>query len=367
MKKALFAFIMIAFVGRSEAQITITTTDLTHSGDIYTVSTGSAFTGMDVTLTGANYNWDYSLLNFVSQTRDTIFAETATSSLLSLYYINSGFNANRSNQATHGTGATIGTINISDVWNFYYNSSASFNQPGFGAIVNGAPLPIAYTSRDIIYPFPLTSTSTNTSSFGYSIDLTTTLGIYYGVRKVRTNEVDGWGSVTTPYGTFNSLRVKSTVVEVDSFYVDSLHFGFNTPAITTIEYKWLASGKGIPVLQINTSVGGVVSQITYRDTLNTTSLAQVPTFNQELQVFPNPSNGNQTFSKMNLERASDLKFEIYTIDGKLISTESVRAANGLFIHPLNFDKNNLVNGEYLLKVTSDGGASIVKQFTIAEQ
>lgn len=366
MKKSLLTLLMVSLISLVQAQITINSADVTHSGDLYTVSTGVAFAGMDATVTGPNLNWDYSLLTASSTTIDTIFDESATGSLLSVYYINSAFNSNRSNQAKHGNSFTLGTVSVDAVWDFYYNTSASFNEPGFGAIVNGAPLPIAYSSRDIIYSFPLTYNSTNTSNFGYAIDLTTTLGIYYGVQKSRTNLVDGWGSVTTPYGTFNCLRLKSTIIEVDSIYIDSLGFGFSTPPITTNEYKWLGNGKGIPVLQINTSVGGVVSQITYRDSLTSTNVSDLSGPKTEGVIFPNPTS-SEAFLNLNSGLIGNFKLEIYGMEGNLISTEVIQLSSDIKMSPLNLERKNLAEGNYMLKVSGPNNFEISKRFSVSKK
>ncbi len=365
MKKIISTFLLFCLIQGAKSQITITSADLSHSGDLYVLSNGAAFTGMDPTLTGANYTWDYSLLTSNSQSIDTIFDESATGSLLSLYYIDNGFNPNRSNQARHGNAFSAGQVNVSDVWDFFYNSSSSFSEPGFGAIVNGAPLPIAFSPKDYIYNFPLTYNSTNVSPSGYTIDLTSTLGIYYSVIKERSNLTDGWGSVTTPYGTFDALRVKSTIVEVDSFYVDSLGFGFATPPITTIEYKWLAAGKGVPILQINTSVGGIVSGITYRDSLQTTSIKDQQSSISELILFPNPTS-KELFVKYNVLSKGNLKLEIFSSTGQLITSESSdKNVNGeIKIQKIDLEKLNLKSGNYFLRMSNESGVVGEKGFVV---
>lgn len=365
MKKLYTTLLLVCSMFLTKGQVTLTTTDLTHSGDQYVVSNGVAFSGMDPTLTGPNYVWDYSMLTSSSQTIDTIFDESATGSLLSLYFIDNAFNPNRSNQAHHGNSFAVGQVNVSDVWDFFYNTSSSFNQPGFGAIVNGAPLPIAFNQKDYIYNFPLTYNSSNVSPTGYTIDLTTTLGIYYSVRKERSNITDGWGSVTTPYGTFDALRVKSTIVEVDSFYVDSLGFGFATPAITTTEYKWLSPGKGIPVLQINTSVGGIVSQITYRDTLQSTGIAYQNQNISGLVVFPNPT-AKELFLKYTVATNDPLAIEIYSTAGQLVGRESVgeNIAGEIKIQRIDLEKYNLKSGNYMLKLSDSKSILAQKEFSV---
>ena len=354
MKNILAAILLIAFATTTKGQITITNADLSNSGDQFVISTGVAFSGMDATLTGANYTWDYSLLTSSAQTIDTIFDEASTGSLLSLYFIDNGFNPNRSNQCRHGNSFTAGQVNVSDVWDFYYNSSASFAQPGYGAIVNGAPLPIAFSPKDIIYPFPLTYNSSNVSLSGYTLDLTSTLGIYYSVEKTRSNLVDGWGTITTPYGTFDALRVMSTIVEVDSFYIDSLGFGFATPPISTTEYKWLAPGKGVPVLQINTAVGGVVTGISYLDSMQTTAVPQIHAAISEVTVFPNPA-AKELFVKYNILTKGNLILEIYSSTGQLVTSQvEDQNVNGeLKIKKIDLEKFNLKAGNYFVRVRNE--------------
>jgi len=365
MKKIVIACMLICSIQIAKSQITINSADLTHSGEQFVVSNGVAFSGMDPAITGANVTWDYSLLTSSSQNIDTIFDEAGTGSLLSLYYIDNSFNPNRSNQARHGTAFTAGQVNVSDVWDFFYNSSASFAQPGFGAIVNGAPLPIPFSAKDYIYTFPLTFGTTNVSPSGYTIDLTSTIGIYYSVVKERSNEVDGWGTVTTPYGTFDAIRVKSTIVEVDSVYIDSLGFGFATPPITTIEYKWLSPGKGIPVLQINTGVGGVVSGITYRDTLQSTGITIQPSAINELVLFPNPVS-KELYVKYTILSKGNLKLEIFSSTGQLISSESTdNNVNGeIKIQKIDLEKYNLKSGNYFLRMSNESNVLGEKGFVV---
>ena len=358
--KKIYLLLLLAFPLLSNAQITIGTNDLTQSGQQFIVSQGAAFSGMDATLTGPNYNWDYSQLTYTSQTTDTIFDESATGSLLSVYFFDNFINPNRSNQASHGNSFNLGTVNVSDVWNFYYNSTTSFTQTGFGAIVNGAPLPVAYNPHDIIFTLPLNYGDNFSGNSGYALDLTSTLGLYYSISKSRTTDVDGWGSVTTPLGTYQVLRTKATVVEVDSVYIDSLGFGLSLPPITTTEYKWLAGGEGIPVLQINTTGTGIVTSILYKDTLNTTNINQLAVIGEPV-VFPNPASEN-LFVKYSLDRSSNIQFTILSSDGKVIMQEEeqgVLAGDQIKILPIS--QYHLADGNYFLKV-SNGKHSFTKSF-----
>lgn len=84
-------------------------------------------------------------------------------------------------------------------------------------------------------PLPLTSSSTNSSAYSFNIQIPT-LG-YYGRQAVRNDEVDGWGTLITPFGTFQTLRVRSELVYTDTLAIDQLGFGFQLPERSEIEYQ----------------------------------------------------------------------------------------------------------------------------------
>ena len=73
---------------------------------------------------------------------------------------------------------------------------------------------------------------------------------YYGQSGHRVNLVDGWGTLITPFGTFQTLRVISTIDAIDTVYNTSLSAGTNIPRPLKYEFKWLATGKKIPVLNL---------------------------------------------------------------------------------------------------------------------
>lgn len=338
------------------AQDTLLSQDLTHAGDTFVLSIGTTFSGLDPVATGANFNWDYSQLGRTGQRLDTILDPTATNTLFSFFFINSPFNVNRSNQATRGQTFQLAGISLSDVFNYNYNSSTEFSQKGFGAVVNGIPLPIAYSPHDIQYRFPLTYNDADTVSFGYEIDLTTTIGIYYKVNKTRQNIVDGWGALTTPFGTFDVIRVKSTIIERDSLYIDSLGFGFNTPAITTREYKWLGKGYGLPLLQINTTAGNTVTSILYQDSVRVNSINDDILFSNEPIIFPNPASKN-IFIRYNLNKPGELEINLLNSEGRLVlsKNQSVKRV-GENLESLDISSLNLAPGTYYLQMKTGKSA-----------
>lgn len=345
----LFAFAVLVRTD-VRAQITIQSADLPSANDTFRVSTATPTPGLDLVTTGANAVWDFSQLVPNGQTVDTFLSVNATAAVFSVVFSDFSFNPNRANQATRGQAFNLGTVNVSDVFNFFYNGSSLYEQPGFGATVNGAQVPIVYSPHDVHYELPLAFGNTSVSNSGYELDLTSTLGFFFQVDRTRNNVVDGWGSVTTPYGTFNALRVKSTIVEQDSVYIDSLGFGLNLPAITTIEYKWLASGEGIPVLQINTTGTGTVTQIRYKDAPLTTGI-NVPADIRDLQVYPNPARDLLTV-RWYASAATKAAIELMDPQGRVLYSEQGSGQSGDNLRLINLSSLRLAEGEYLLRVNN---------------
>ena len=249
-----------------KAQITITSADMPNVNDNIRVSVKNELAEFDPTATGANYYWDFSnlvpdsqrLVQFVSPISTPYFFFAASS------YGTQNYTPDQFPFALLGSAPT-------NVYDFYKETSASFAMTGQGLTVNGLTIPAFYSSNDIIYKFPMNYGNVDSSSSGFNLPLPS-IGAY-GKKQFRKNTVDGWGTLVTPYGSFNTLRVVSEIQASDSIYLDTIGFGFSIPRQVRYEYKWLTQGKKIPLLQIDATqgfVGGVtVDRVVWRDSVIT--------------------------------------------------------------------------------------------------
>ena len=140
---------------------------------------------------------------------------------------------------------------------------------GASITVGGTTVPIvaSYQTPDIIYQFPIVYNTSYTNSNALSVDLTSFgAPIQYASTGQRTNLVEGWGSLTTPFGTFpNVLKMKTTVVNNITVTANG------TPTqntVTTVSYKWFDPAYGIPVLQVDGNIVAsqwIPNEITYFD------------------------------------------------------------------------------------------------------
>ncbi len=257
MKKILYLFLMGALT--TNAQITVNNTDMPQLNDTVRFSVGTA---VDVTTrlsqTGANQTWDFSDLTAASQD----IASFKSASSINFAYV---LSFATSTYGTEAPNANFGTVQANNVYQFYKNTSNSFACDGRGFEISGSPLPLSqtFTGKDIVYKFPLAFGNTDSNSY-VSSEVNAVIGTMSGVGK-RVNEVDAWGSITTPLGTFNCLRIKSTVTTTDT--IKSTLIPFPIPFTQTFtEYKWIAKGHKIPILEIRVNSGtGGQTTIRYKD------------------------------------------------------------------------------------------------------
>jgi hypothetical protein len=251
----------------SQTAISVNQNDFANANTQVILSNASALsqTVAGLANTGANSIWNYSNLTPTSQ--DTL-AFTAPSST-PYFLLNNAFVSTYANTGVFALPAIPNVPTISDVTDYYKKSSTDLRQVGVGITLSSIPIPTFYNPVDKLYKFPLNYNNVDSALAKFSISIPT-LG-YYGADINRKNIVDGWGSLTTPFGTFQTLRVKSEVKRIDSLKLDTLlPFGFSFPRPTLYEYKWIAKNLKYPVLQINTNLiagAEVIVSIQYQDSL----------------------------------------------------------------------------------------------------
>lgn len=234
------------------AQITITDSEMPHAGDELLRTRAVANPFLNYGNTGAGFTWNFGNLVAQEQATKDYASVNSTNFIYAIFYADIFFNPNRANHATTGSDIPFyEQLPIEDPYTFFYRSSSVYKKVGYGAAVAGFPVPIPMEDQDVIYELPLDYGDAHTDNSSYQIDVPSLA--YYGYSQTRTNEVDGWGAITTPAGSFDVLRVKTTLAGRDSINLDSLGLGFAIERPLVTEYKWLANGYRVPILQINTT------------------------------------------------------------------------------------------------------------------
>jgi hypothetical protein len=340
----------------SLAQITITSSDMPVSGDTLRYCNANPNSGSyDFTLTSANHTWNFSNLNCTSQ---GVAAYKNASTTPYAFY--SAFFGKYGTKIADTIG--FGTFKFTNIWDFYGKTSTVFKAEGYGLTYSGLPLAATYSDDDEIYQFPLQYNDRDSSTFRLTMSIPS-LGTY--IRKgYRINLVDGWGTVTTPNGTYTCLRVKSNIYEIDSLLITTpvpLNLGF---PVNTTEYKWLANGQRLPVLEVtgNTgTIGFTPTRVRYRYVIPASSIQESLFGNnaQQLTLYPNPS--TQEIHIQNFTHTGKMNVSLSDISGKqllqgqvwnvqeaeqLLNEKTIILPQGTYLVELNY-QNQKYTGRWI--------------------
>jgi hypothetical protein len=256
MRKLFIPLLLLLFAMQGFAQITIDNTDMPADGDTLRVSFTNAVPP-DFAQGGANHSWDFSSLAPVSQ---QVQSYVSTLSTPSVYWL--AFMPNIvSNLASPGnTGFVLPGFPVTDSYVFFNNIATGFYDLGYALKVQGLPLTMKYDTPDQYYDFPLTTGSVWSSSSVATLSIPTLA--YIRTSRTRSSFVDGWGTLTTPFGTFDVIRVQTSLVQHDSVSIDTMGMGIPVTRNIT-QYSWLGKAQGIPLLRVNVEEG--ITTAIYRD------------------------------------------------------------------------------------------------------
>ena len=212
--------------------------------------------------------------------------------------------------------------------------------------------------KEIIAEFPVEYLNSSTNDFEQLIQIENPLSPGDSVRiKISTNksvDVDAWGSITIPLGTFNSLRISETRIQIDSIWVQL--FGswmfYEEIIDTTNNYSWWTD---------DDAAGFVLATLNYeQDTkvvTEATFLKESPYNNIEenqnnvfVNVYPNPVSSNINFSfKDNTEGV----IEIFDFTGRNI--KEIQLNN---VHEVIINMSKYPAGIYLYSIIGKNGKII---------
>lgn len=359
MKKALPLLLLASlFALRAEAQIT--QNDMPTAGDTIRFGTTTPGFGFSVGNAGQNQTWDFSDLTANSTYLDEFVTTSSTEITYSIVF-GLPFSPNYAPMAKGepfpiALPSQLG-VSLEDVFNFYKTSSSAFTLTGFGASVNGFPIPVQYQDGlDELVPLPLNYNTTGSSSFRYEIAIPS-LG-FYGRNATRNNIADGTGTLILPDSTFqNVIRLKSTQVYTDSIYIDQFGFGLALPEATEVKYKFLSPGNGWPLMEITAnSIFGqeIISRVAYRvyPEIDDTGIPQ--TAITGLEVYPNPAS-EILICRTECNHSGNLTYQMFDVQGKLVHEIRRENAAGTVMEFIPLQTLNLQSGLYFVKITDATG------------
>ncbi len=300
MARMLLLLLCLCLTSQAWAQKTYFHTSYAETGDSFLLSQVSIFDlgNEDFRPTGANVVWDHNNLYPYAQ-RIANFVTPNNTGFLAAYLLTCTFNcfnscntpcvANGGNtvvcaglcNASCGTDClsnwgsdfnlaeltndsiNLGVTSITQVYNFYKKDQSGLYRNAIGARIANIPIVASFDSPDRVYRFPMRygDSATSVSSFAIQLDTIPGTGINFNFSykhaQTRTNYVDGWGTLITPYATYDSVlkhrsvihnrdsvTVLGNTITLDNFLPDEF-----VPD-TVIEYSWFDRSEGVPVLKV---------------------------------------------------------------------------------------------------------------------
>lgn len=365
---------------QAQQAIVITRTDMPNVNDTLRFSLADNLMGIiDLNDTGADHVWNYVTLPAYSQRVeefvDPIFGTPLVYNITFSNFFDMDHFATIAAANMFGPQLGFGPVQLDQVYDFFRETNDFFANVGMGATINNIPLTSRMEPRDFIYRFPMeyADTDQSFSQFGFDVP---DFG-HYGQKLLRTNIVDGWGKLTTRYGTFDVLRIYTELERTDTISLQG--FGFEQQRSKEFEYKWMAKSKGLPLLKVSGQFlfgQKVVNEVVYRDsvrgftspgpfidpedtvTVDTLSVLDIRGL-EELMAFPNPVVSELRLS-FRLSTSMQLSLAIIDTRGRNVApVRSEAFGSGDNSWPVDF--SDLAPGVYLVSLRgADGSGAVMR-------
>lgn len=353
-----FACLCAPVVLRAQVPISITSVNMPVINDTARYSVANLNSIGDYTITGANYVWDFSMLDSTDQQIRKFQPSLQTPYGFYFFPPKYGEKILDSFPIPGGLG-----FSVKNIYSFYKkNGTISFNSEGLGLTMNGIPVGATYSDEDELYSFPLDYTDRDSTTFKLSTPSNTMIPFSYKKQGYRITEADGWGTITTPYGTAACLRVVTTQYSIDTITIAALPSPFNKVGFPnyTRSYQWLTLGEKIPYLEVLGNLVGanfIPTQAKYRDTKRNFVGMKEEENHFTFSVFPNPSCSELTV--LLSQNESPVIAEITDLQGKNIKTQ-VLENNRSMINTHQLNVSNVAGGLYFLNLITNTGKQSIK-------
>lgn len=361
MKKVIFFVFFLALIANRNAvlgQLTLTENDFASPGDTVRISQ-TIETTTDYSLTGENFNWDFSGLVASSQ-----FLREFTSIGFSPVQLTFGVLAPQQYQASYFIPENtlpldqlngFLPVSLSDARSYQKSMTDSITKVGFSVKVGGVDVAFKSDTIETKYKFPMTYQQVfNTKGYTF-IDLSP--AAEFKVKQLRyvTSTVDGYGQLILPFGTFEVIRVKREINEIDSIYQS--FFGapswFGAPPFQTTEYEWIGQNKKDVLLKIvvnNANGTDQIQAIEYQDIY----LGLDAGLNEndfEATVYPNPTN-----NIIQVNAVNSIK-NISLFDSRGVKLNHLTNVNS---NKISFDLGTYSTGVYFLELEGNSGTKTIR-------
>lgn len=336
MRKQLLALSLLSIAGTGFAQTTITWQDQPTLLSVYhraVDTTGTQSAGNS----GTGQTWAYgSLLN---QTEDSVTFTLPQWTPYGASYPSSNFCI----MQNQGDAYIYASMN---------STSLEINGQAADPFGNGV-IPLTFTNPETQMIFPAAygtsfdDTAGGVNQFylgydpgiGFTID---TVRIHSTITK--ESDFDAWGSVTTPYGTFNTLRqntYRKQIDTIDIYAFGSWANGFFTQVDSARTFSYWVNGLGLPVVElVDQDDQGQISRATWIPAAPMVTGVPVNENNNTVVAYPNPATDVLTIETS----VGEGNIEIVDVTGRVVKTAVINS------NLTRVDVSDLSSGVYVYRV-----------------
>lgn len=316
--------LLCSVVGISTAfgQITLTDQHFAGANESYIFSTLLDPT-LDFSTTGPNVTWDFSNMTPTGQ-RGLVTNPISQASMLSQLYFGSFTSVPYRASYFYSTTdlpltqlTSVLPVTIDDVSQFTKKETSKVTQVGLELVLSGQGVPVKSDTIETKYELPITYQDSYSSHGFTKLDMNPTLDLQWKQHRYRQSEVDGYGTVITPHGTFTAIRIHHQIFETDSVAITGFWVPLAIPEAH--EYEWRSMDDKEAIMRISTNVvlgQEAITAVEYRDEYNALGLESSTL---ELSVSPIPAQ-----SVLTINASSPLQ-HVVVIDaiGKIVNRQQV--------------------------------------------
>lgn len=306
MKKFTLCAILIMAVTVSYSQITITSQNAPTAGTTIVMSVDEFPVGINPGSPGPNQTWDF-----------TSFSEDETEAIEFILPSSTPF-------PNYFPDANMALTTDDTTYNYMKVTASSWTYIGGAGQIDGSIFTFNNEPEAIVVNFPV--------NYGdqFSQEYSHTTYLSFGEDSVKfknsvssTDDVDSWGSVSTPSGTYDALRVKTEETQTDSIWFkfggtwmlkDASSTSFNS-------YSWYTDHPSVGINLLNIYYDETWENIEDADYFKDSFVGiGEPKVQVEINVYPNPATDWITI-ETNHNFAG--KFRIYDLSGKSVLEEEI--------------------------------------------
>jgi hypothetical protein len=216
---------------------------------------------------------------------------------------------------------------------------------------------IIFNPQNRVISFPSTMGTNFTNSFSFSVvnySIPNTDSVLIDITTDQDSEIDGWGELTTPFGTFEVIR--QVVEEVQTTNIEAYLFGTvifsdeSKDTAYTARYWSNDPSTGFPLVEYNYDMmsNTISEEITWLKSEPVTSLDEITA--NSFSLYPNPAVDETTLSGVDKGQ----KVVIYDVLGNVLLKNDIHGDLE------TIDLSNLKRGTYFVQINSMNGEILTR-------